>query len=196
MHHLFAAISVIGLVIAVVAFTQNRAGRAEINSTLSSASPALEAPERLFWRPYNEDYLKDVGNALGRAMLDRYRRPVLLWNDVIFAVALAIFSASLWMWILFQFELSGIFRHMVIVSAASALLYGVFDTAEDITLERLLKNPESISKSEAWAACLLTRIKIITNGASITGGLVFLTLSSLSGDSKSTAAIKLHRPVL
>lgn len=191
MHHWLVAISIVSLGIAVVVFSRNVGHRRIVSDTLSSAS--LKLPERMI-EGYDARYLKQVATVLdarrvgGGTALDLYRRPVLLWNDVIFAIALAVFSASLWIWVLIQFEPWPVVRYLIIFAAASAVLYGVFDTAEDIALERLLGQHQTITEGEATNASRLTWIKIVTNGGSVTGALVFLTLSASTKDSQPAAA--------
>jgi hypothetical protein len=194
MHHWLLVISVVSLGIAVLVFGRNVEHRRIIGNTLSSAS--LKLPERMTER-YDAGYLKQVAIVLdarrvgGGTALDLYRRPVLLWNDVVFAIALALFSASLWIWVLIQFkpwlESWPVVRYLIIFAAASAVLYGVFDTAEDIMLERLLGQHQAITHGEATNASRLTQIKIVTNGGSVTGTLVFLALSVLTKDKPAAA---------
>ena len=137
MHHFLLVISVISLAIAVAAFMGNLKPRAAINLALAP----MKTPERL--KSYGaEDLtkvaekLKSVREGANGTMLDLYIRPVLLWNDIIFAVALACFSATLWIWIIIHLELSGAWHHVTMVLAASAVLYGIFDVAEDAMLVR------------------------------------------------------------
>jgi hypothetical protein len=194
MHHWLLAISILSLGIAVLLFCRNVEPRGIISNTLSSAS--LKLPERMT-EGYDAGYLKQVAIVLDArrvgngTALDLYRRPVLLWNDVLFAIALAFFSASLWIWVLIQLqpwlESWPVLRYLIIFAAVSAVLYSVFDTAEDIMLERLLGQQQAIAQGEATTASGLTRIKIVTNGGSVTGGLVFLALSALTKDKPAAA---------
>lgn len=195
MHHWLVAISVVSLGIAVLVFSRNVEHRRIVSDTLSSAS--LKLPERMI-EGYDAGYLKQVATVLdarrvgGGTALDLYRRPVLLWNDVIFAIALAVFSSSLWIWILIQFqpwlESWAVARYLIMAAAASAVLYAVFDTAEDIMVERLLGQHQTMTDGGAANASRLTWIKIVTNGGSVTGALVFLILSALTKDSQRAAA--------
>jgi hypothetical protein len=182
-HHFILAISAIGLAVAVAAFLNNRAPRDSINESL--ASKGLTTPERGF--SYNAKDLQQVAENLKsqpsgdhRTLLDLYIRPVLIWNDMIFAVALSIFSAALWIWIMVHFELAGLPRNLVIAATVSAILYGIFDVAEDVTLARLLGKSDTISKDEGLIACRLTQSKMITLVGSVTGIVVFETLSWLT----------------
>jgi hypothetical protein len=177
-------ISIMSLAAAVAAFLKNVAPRGEINKALGES---MVTPERRVTARYDSDYLKKVAKHLKsyllndqRTLLDRYIRPVLIWNDIIFAVALSIFSATLWIWIAVHFGLSGWPRHLLMALATSAILYGIFDVAEDIVLVRLLGKPDAISKREGQIASLLTRLKFLTIFVSATGGIVFLTLSWLT----------------
>jgi hypothetical protein len=184
MRHLLLAISFIGLAVAIIAFTDNRALRHEIRAALG---PELKTPEELVIRGYDRPYLQLIAEKLLHAkaagqdgtLLDHYSRPVLLWNDVIFAIALGIFSASLWMWVLMQFAPSGPLRYLLIVMAVSSLLYAVFDTAEDLSLVRAFKTPATISDSEAQVASVLTRLKFVSIVASVAGAAAHQTLQMI-----------------
>jgi hypothetical protein len=182
-YHLLLVIGVFGLAVAVAAFLSNRAPRDSINASL--ATKGLTTPERGL--SYSAEDLRQVAEHLKsqpsddrRTLLDLYIRPVLLGNDVTFAAALSIFSAALWIWIMMHFELAGLPRTLVIAAAASAILYGIFDVAEDVTLARLLGKSDTISESEGRVACQLTRLKVATIIGSVTGAIVFETLSLLT----------------
>lgn len=108
-------------------------------------------------------------------ILDRYIRPVLLWNDVAFAFAMAAFIALLmfglapcvpWRWA----------SQLVLAGGCMGILYGVVDLLEDVRLARLLKNPTAITEWDATVANFLTRTKIVTLGASVSGGIAFKAL--------------------
>jgi hypothetical protein len=182
-YHLLLVISVIGLAVAVAAFLSNRAPRDSINKSLEREE--LTTPERGFSYSAGDlrrvaEHLKSQPSSDHRTLLDLYIRPVLIWNDIIFAAALSIFSAALWIWIMMHFELAGLPRMLVMAAAASAILYGIFDVAEDVTLVRLLGKSDTISESEGWVACQLTRLKVVTIIGSVTGVIVFETLSLLT----------------
>lgn len=180
--YLLPAISFIGLVVAGIAFVTNQPYRDRTNAHLA---PGLDIPERMM-RGYDAPKLQQVIETLrsapsvdGRTPLDVYIRPVLYWNDIVFAVALAVFSASLWLWVLLQFEPAGFARWLVIIFTVSAVLYGVTDVAEDWMLARLFTR-QSVSDGEARVASALTQAKIVTNGVSITAAVVFLVLGWLT----------------
>lgn len=190
MHHFLLAISVISLAIAVGAFMSNVKPRGAINLALKP----MKTPERL--KSYDAEALTKVAQKLKSAsagtdgtMLDLYIRPVLLRNDIIFAVALAIFSATLWIWVIVHFELSGLLRHMITVLTASAVLYGVSDVAEDVMLARLFRQSDAISSGEGRVACGLTQLKLIAIIGSVSGALVFETLSWLTSKRQDYGAI-------
>jgi hypothetical protein len=181
--HLILVVSVIGLAVAIAAFLNSRASRDSINESL--ASEELATPESRF--SYSARDLRRVAAHLKarpssghRTLLDLYIRPLLIWNDITFAAALSIFSAALWIWIMVHFELAGLPRCLVIAATASAILYGIFDVAEDVILARLLEKSDTISKAEGLIACQLTRLKMITLVGSVTGVIVFETLSWLT----------------
>ena len=170
-------LSLASLAVAVSAFLRNVAPRNRIDQSLVDG---LVIPERSVLEGYDSDDRKKLAKHLKahrlddqRTLLDLYIRPVLIWNDIIFAVALATFSASLWLWITVCLGLSGWPHGLLLAFAASAVLYGVFDLAEDITLVRLLGDPDAISEWQGQVASLLTRLKALTNGVSLTCAIVF-----------------------
>jgi hypothetical protein len=181
MRHLLLAVSLVGLIVATIAFINNRGIRTEIRDEL--AKFGLKTPEEHIRDGYDREELLNIAAKLdikppGRdaRLLDMYRRPALLWNDVTFAIALGIFAAGLLLWVLVQFEPSGALRYLFIVMAASSLLYAVVDTAEDLVLDRILEEPGAISDSEARTASTLTRLKGVSIICSGAGGLVFRIL--------------------
>jgi hypothetical protein len=184
MRHLLLAISFIGLAVAIIAFIDNRALRHEIRAALG---PELKTPEEQVIRGYDRPYLQQIAEGLLRAkatgqdgtLLDQYSRPVLLWYDVIFAIALGIFSACLWAWVLMQFGPSGPLRYLLIVMAVSSLLYAVIDTAEDFSLVSAFRTPGTISDSEALVASVLTRLKFVSIVGSGAGAAVYLALQMI-----------------
>lgn len=181
MRHLMLAISLVGLVIGCLAFMRNDPYRDGINGALGE----LQIPERMLWGYTVDDLQKIVARLKsspatdGQTQLDIYVRPVLYWNDIVFAIALAVFSASLWLWILEVAQPAGLLRYLIVFFMVSAVLYGVSDVAEDVLLARLFVQPK-IAVGEAWMACQLTRIKIATNAASVTSGAVFMALKYYS----------------
>jgi hypothetical protein len=182
MRHLLIAVGSIGLVVAVAAFLNNRSPRDTIGEFLKTKD--LKIPERMTGYGASDlqrvtDELGSQRTADGRTLLEMYVRPVLLWNDIIFAIGLAIFAAALWLWVVSQFGLSGWARRLAIAAAVSAALYGIADVAEDLTLVRLFRRPDTIA-NDAWFACQLTRLKFVTITGSVAGVLVFLTLNWLT----------------
>lgn len=180
MRHLLLAISLVGLALAMIAFIDNRALRHDISAALR---PELRTPEEQIMRGYDRPYLQLVAERLLHAkaaekdgtLLDHYSRPVLLWNDVIFAVALGIFSASLWMWVLMQSEPSGPLRHLLVLMTVSSLLYALFDTAEDFALVDAFRTPATISDDQAQVASVLTRLKFVSIVGSVAAAVAFQT---------------------
>lgn len=181
MRHLLLAIGFIGLVVAIVAFIDNRALRNDIRTALG---PELGTPEEQIIRGYDRPYLELIAERLLHAkaagrdgtLLDHYSRPVLLWNDVTFAAALGIFSASLWVWVLIQIGPSGPLLYLFVVMTINSLLYAVFDTAEDLVLVHAFKRPYAISDAEAQVASVLTRLKFVSIVGSGAGAVVFQIL--------------------
>jgi hypothetical protein len=183
LRYVLPAVSFIGLVVAGIAYVTNQPYRDRVNAPLEPAQ--LEIPERMMCG-YDASKLQRVIETLrsapavdGRTPLDLYVRPVLYWNDIVFAVALTVFSATLWLWVLLQFEPSGLARWFVIIFMIGAVMYGVTDVAEDLMLARLFTR-QTVSDGEARVASALTQIKIVANGVSITAAVVFFALGWLT----------------
>lgn len=181
--YLLPAIGFIGLIVAGIAFVTNQPDRDEIDHALK---PNLKAPERMLPWGYNADQVRQVKQRLQgelvddrRTRLDVYVSPVLYWNDIVFAVAMAVFSASLWLWVLLQFEPTGLAHWLVVIFATASVLYGIVDVAEDVMLARLYR-ADRIFANEVRLASALTQAKMITMSASVAGGLVFLMLNVLT----------------
>ena len=185
------ALAILSLAIATKAFLDNRPLREDIGSALSPER--LKVPERM--TSYDADILNRIALKLKSTpagahgtMLDLYVRPVLVWNDIIFAASLAAFSTSLWIWIAVQFKPAGLLFCLVALLAASSVLYGIFDISEDVALFKLLGKADQISQTKANAACWLTRLKLITILISVAGALVFEVLQWLPVSSSSKSA--------
>ncbi|WP_265441466.1 hypothetical protein [Bradyrhizobium sp. SEMIA] len=183
LRYVLPAVSFIALIVGGIAYVTNQPYRDEIDHALK---PDLKAPERMLPRGYNADQVRQVKQRLHgelvddrRTLLDVYVSPVLYWNDIVFAVAIAVFSASLWLWVLLQFEPTGIARLLVIIFAASSVLYGIADVTEDVMLARLF-TANRITTGEVRIASVLTQIKMVSITASVAGVMVFFVLSLLT----------------
>ena len=181
--YLLPAISFIGLVVGGIAYVTNQPYRDEIDHALTGN---LKIPERMLPWGYDADQVRQVKERLRgelvddrRTLLDVYVSPVLYWNDIVFAVTIAVFSASLWLWVLLQFEPTGIARWLVIIFAAGSVLYGIADVAEDVMLARLF-TANRVSTGEVRLASMLTQIKMVSITASVAGVMVFVVLSVLT----------------
>ncbi|WP_342740319.1 hypothetical protein [Bradyrhizobium sp. B117] len=183
LRYVLPAISFIGLIVGGIAYVTNQPYRDDIDHALRGD---LKIPERMLPWGYNADQVRQVKERLRgklvddrQTLLDVYVSPVLYWNDIVFAVGIAVFSASLWLWVLLQFEPTGLARWLVIIFAASGVLYGIADVAEDVMLARLFR-ANRVSADEAHLASALTLAKVVTMSASVAGGLVFLVLNVLT----------------
>jgi hypothetical protein len=65
---------------------------------------------------------------------------------------------------------------LALPAGAMAILYGVADIAEDLKLGSLLSNPDKIDPAEAFAANMLTRVKIVTLWLSLLGVLIYVPI--------------------
>jgi hypothetical protein len=130
----------------------------------------LVSPERL-WR-YDEKYLRRFVRAafsrrtsFGDTALAHFIRPTLLYNDVIFALALGVFTA------LAALGLAGFipwpWAAVMLVPACLGLVYAAVDFAEDLKLAQLLQSPERIDAASARAANARTQIKLLSLGVSV-----------------------------
>jgi hypothetical protein len=89
----------------------------------------------------------------GRPALDVYRRPILIWNDIWFAVGLAgvLTFANLAIVPLMPLHLSG--RCLAIICAVMGILYGASDILEDVQLERIFRSGAKVTVWDAfWAS--------------------------------------------
>lgn len=141
---------------------------------------SLIAPERVLC--YGPKYLQsfrasalEADTSFGDKALRRYIRPVLLWNDIAFAILMAMFAAS------FNIALSYSIAWSVLQSilpwlAVAGLVYGAIDVAEDLVLVKILKTNSAIGKGEAVVARTLTSLKMLTLIASVSGGVLFFGL--------------------
>jgi hypothetical protein len=156
-------------------FTVCKRGDAEDWSAYS-----LVPPERALC--YGPNYLAAFRNrasqartSFGDTALQRYIRPVLMWNDIAFAVLTALFA------VLVNIAISQIVPYPSLQTAllwlaAAGLAYGIADVLEDATLVKLLQSPSPISTSEAAISRTLTLIKMLTLFVSLSGGILFASL--------------------
>jgi hypothetical protein len=182
---LFVA-AVVFLAVASFVFAKNQANRGYIDRQLRDAPPVdghpLTVPERHL--SYTADDLNAFKNFLNakttsdsQTALQFYVSPVLIWNDIIFAVALGCFVVASWLWITIAFDISGILRTLFMFFAAMGFFYGASDVAEDLYLSKLLSRQQAITPAEAFRANALTLTKMATIVSSIQGAVVFTALS-------------------
>ncbi|EJN12193.1 hypothetical protein PMI42_04523 [Bradyrhizobium sp. YR681] len=183
------AISFVALVIGGIAYVTNQPYRDEIDHALKGLKGLkgdVKVPERMLPWGYDAGQLREVKEKLRsepagdrQTLLDVYVSPVLYWNDIVFAVAIAVFSASLWLWALLQFEPAGLVKWLVIFFAACSVVYGIADVAEDVMLARLF-GPYPVADREVRLASALTQAKMGSMAFSVAGGLAFSVLSLLT----------------
>ncbi len=183
----FFLIGIASLILAAFAFARNQPNRHYINVQLQEASKAAGAqmarvPERQF--SYDAVELNEFKDALGtrtapfdRTALQFYLRPVLVWNDLMFAAGLGLFVAASWLWLIAILHADGVLRGALVALAAMGLLYTASDVAEDLYLRRILSKPTPVSETEAYIAQALTRAKFISIVLSVQGGAMFAILS-------------------
>ena len=146
---------------------------------------ALVVPERLWCcdSGYLDQFRKIASEhktELGNTALQRYLRPTLVWNDVAFAVTLAIFTAMAAVGIAPYLPGQPWTGYMMLVLACSGLIYGIADLAEDWKLLAILEKGAPVDPADATEANTLTRIKLVTITLSIIGGAMFLLLTLMS----------------
>jgi hypothetical protein len=111
----------------------------------------------------------------GRSILQIYHGPILLPNDLLFAILLATFVVILGRWLALAFPAAAALFY---ASAALGFVYGVADVTEDMALARVF-GVNDVPAYEARLASLMTRVKIVALSASLTGGLLFLLLQAI-----------------
>jgi hypothetical protein len=154
---------------------------------------ALVVPERSWcYDGHYLDQFRAIASAhkteFGNTALQRYLRPTLVWNDVVFAVTLAIFTAMLAAGIAPHLPGQPWTGYVMLVMACSGLIYGIADVAEDWKLLTILEKGAPVDPVDATEANTLTRIKLVTIAVSIIGGAMFLLLTLIGNLLKRFAA--------
>jgi hypothetical protein len=142
---------------------------------------ALTAPERLWSYDAGilDKFIADarvIDTRFGDNALAHYVRPTLLWNDLAFAVALAVFIALAALGVAPLLPWQPWVARVMLFMALMGVLYGIADVAEDWKLATILDKGPSVDPVDAATANLLTRIKIATNILSGIGVVMFLLL--------------------
>lgn len=154
---------------------------------------SLIPPERVWC--YGPSYLtafRDRASlaktSFGDTALQRYIRPVLMWNDITFAVLMALFA------VLSNFAVSASLPHpmqaVFVFLALSGLAYGIFDVMEDAMLIRICRSRSPIDATAAARAQLLTRLKMLTLIFSISGLILFVALQFTRSAYKRLASVR------
>jgi hypothetical protein len=159
-------------------FTVCKRGDAEDWSAYS-----LVPPERVWC--YGPEYLgafRDRASAaktsFGDTALQRYLHPVLMWNDIAFAILTGLFAALADIGIALAVSKPSV-QLIFFCLAAVGLVYGIADVFEDLTLINILKVPSLVDANQAARANLLTRIKVLAMTASLSGGTLFIFLMAI-----------------
>jgi hypothetical protein len=145
---------------------------------------ALAVPERLWC--YDRGYLEQFSaissqkTRLGDTVLQRYLRPTLVWNDIAFAAALALFTALTAVGIAPHLPGQPWTGYLMLVMACSGFVYGVADIAEDWKLLTILERGTSVDPADAAEANRFTRIKLVAISFSGIGAAMFLLLTLMS----------------
>jgi hypothetical protein len=141
---------------------------------------SLIAPERLLC--YGPRYLtafrgraSAARTSFGDTALQRYLRPVLVWNDIAFAILTGLFAALANLGFSVR-AADPTTQKIFICLAVAGLAYGVVDVIEDVVLFKLLKGLSTISSGQAAIAITLTRLKMLTLAVSLFGLALFAAL--------------------
>jgi hypothetical protein len=166
-------------------------------SLCSGKTPHLDnctllPPERLLC--YDANYLAVFAEtaskqmtAFGDTALERYLRPTLLWNDVVFATLLGILTCLL-LAAVPSFCPGPWVGCAALLAMVMALTYTIVDIAEDWRLTQLLR-PGLIPDARAVRFTLyLTRIKMVSLALSVLGGVIFALLNAMPVSAKAPAA--------
>jgi len=173
---LFWLATLVAGAVAAGVFLASTAHRNPINAALEREK--LTVPEAQF--SYDETYLDKVIKVLspkppdgGKSLLERYARPTLIWNDIIFAVTLALFIALIAIGIAPYLGWKPWSGYLMLFFAAMGLIYGIADLAEDWKLKTILDSGAPVDADDATVANWLTRAKLVTVGLSVIGALIF-----------------------
>ena len=146
-------------------FLANTTHRNAVNAALESRR--LTVPEAVW--SYDKVYLDAFITATsskppegGNSLLERYVRPTLIWNDVVFAVALALFTALVAVGIAPYLRWKPWSGYLMLFFAAMGLFYGIADVAEDWKLKAILDPAAPVDADDANVAKWLTRAKLVT----------------------------------
>ncbi len=146
-------------------FLANTTHRNAVNAALESRR--LTVPEAVW--SYDKVYLDAFITATsskppegGKSLLERYVRPTLIWNDVVFAVALALFTALVAVGIAPYLRWKPWSGYLMLFFAAMGLFYGIADVAEDWKLKAILDPAAPVDADDANVAKWLTRAKLVT----------------------------------
>lgn len=113
--------------------------------------------------------------SFGDTALRRYIRPVLIWNDIAFAILTGLFAALVDIAISIGVQNPSV-QLIFMMLAISGLVYGVVDVMEDVVLARTLRTSSAISANQAAGARALTRLKMLTLTISLSGLVLFIAL--------------------
>jgi hypothetical protein len=188
----FGDASVLGLCLLTTAtflaslmFWRRNAGhRRELLRALGPGGPPL--PEEVIkWVGVAEmtrfiDLASRATTASGVSALDLYRAPMLLWNDVWFAVSFACFLIFGNLTIAKVLPAEGFAQGWMLFGAAMGAVYGAADIGEDLMLARLFSAGLPVDRAMAFIASLLTRIKFLTLLLALPASLGFLAILGCS----------------
>jgi hypothetical protein len=185
----FITLLVTTLGMAAWSFFRNQGLRTRIDTALRRAGTetgkTLLIPERrLRYDSTDIDCLKAVLSADhvggGATALKLYVKPTLLWNDVVFAASLGLFTALFWFWVYSVVTPDPLLSRLAEFFSAMGLLYGLADVAEDLWLAQLLSQSSPVSRSEAMLAQSLTQLKFLTIVLSLMGALIFAVFTTIA----------------
>lgn len=201
---LYWVVTIVVAVATIIAHRRNARNRKAVDDALKKASggkmelkfrslcadplPNLQnytllPPERLWC--YDANYIvafTDVASKqmteFGDTSLQRYLKPTLLWNDVVFATLVAILTCLLAAavpsfcprpWVVC----------LALFASAMALTYAVVDFVEDWRLTQLLQPGLKPDAQAMRLTVYLTRLKMISLGLSGFGGFIFWILGKI-----------------
>jgi hypothetical protein len=169
----------VSLFAAVAAWARNRGNLAKISRAIGT-NRRLQIPEMLFGgydAPYLNGFVAEARAAEvdgGEKALDLYRAPTLLYNDVCFAVALALFLFLVNIAIGHDATLPRFAVWISYVSLIMSVAYAIADIGEDLTLARIFDKTGPVTPDEARLASAFTRLKFLTLALAFVAPLVWL----------------------
>jgi hypothetical protein len=141
------------------------------------AQSSLVAPEKLW--TYDETYLEEFSQRAGASLAPNYINATLLRRDMLAAIGLALFAATVDAQIAVAWSDNVWLSRIASFACGMALVYGASDLAENRKLATVLRS-KPINRAQTAAANVLTRVKMMSIFLSGAGFLAYVVLKVIS----------------